>query len=272
VSVNDSLKSAVRNFWNAGSCGEIYADGISDLDYYKQHSKARYELEPYICDFAKFNEGSDKDVLEIGVGMGADHLEWAKSKPRSLTGIDLTPLAISHTKRRFHSIGLTPNVELGDAEKLTFNDYSFDIVYSFGVLHHSPDTKEAINEVHRVLRTDGIARIMIYHTYSLTGYMLWLRYGLLVGKPFRSLTEIYAKCLESPGTKAYSRTEAHALFSIFSEVKITTQLSFGDLLEGAVGQRHRGVLLSIAKKIWPRWLLKKIFKNHGLLLLIEAKK
>jgi len=272
VSDNDSLKSEVRDFWDAGSCGEIYAEGLADLDYYKEHSKVRYELEPYLCDFAKFNEGLDKDVLEIGVGMGADHLEWAKSMPSSLTGIDLTPLAIDHTNRRFHALGLTPNVELGDAEKLKFDDSSFDIVYSFGVLHHSPNTNEAVNEVHRVLRPDGIARVMIYHTYSLTGYMLWLRYGLLVGKPLRSLKEIYAKYLESPGTKAYSRREAAVLFSIFSEVKISTQLSFGDLLEGAVGQRHRGILLSIVKNIWPRWMLKKMFKNHGLLLLIEAKK
>ena len=94
--------------------------------------------------------------------------------------------------------------------------------------------------------------------------MLWLRYGLLAGKLSRSLKDIYSNYLESPGTKAYSKREAFALFSMFSEVKINIQLSFGDLLEGAVGQRHPGVLLNIAKKIWPRGLLKKIFKHVNL--------
>lgn len=269
---NITLKDEVRDFWDAGSCGEVYATGATDLDYYEEHSVVRYDLEPYIRTFAKFHEGSDKDILEIGVGMGSDHHEWAKSRPKSLTGIDLTPLAIEHTKKRFKAAGLSPNVEIGDAEKLEFDDSSFDLVYSFGVLHHSPNTSEAIKQVHRVLRPGGTTRIMVYHTYSLTGYMLWLRYALLAGKPFRSLRDIYSNYLESPGTKAYSRREAFALFSMFTEVKIKTQLSFGDLLEGAVGQRHSGVLLTIAKKIWPRWLFRSIARNHGLFLLIEAKK
>ena len=62
------------------------------------------------------------------------------------------------------------------------------------------------------------------------------------------------------------------MFKKFSQVNIRTQLSFGDLLQGAVGQRHGGILLAAAKKLWPRWLLKRLFKNHGLGLLIEARK
>jgi hypothetical protein len=100
--------------------------------------------------------------------------------------------------------------------------------------------------------------------------MLWLRYGLLRAQPFRSLNDIYYHHLESPGTKAYSLREVKHLFSSFSEVAITTQLSFADLLEGAVGARHRGSALSLAKKLWPRPLLKRLFKNHGLILKIEA--
>ena len=266
------LKTQVRNFWDDKSCGEVYATGQSERDYYESHSRARYELEPYIRDFAKFHEGQGKDVLEIGIGMGADHIEWAKSQPHSLTGIDLTPRAIEHTTKRMTIYGLKSEVGVGDAEKLPFDDESFDLVYSWGVLHHSPNTPEAVNEVFRVLRANGTARIMIYHKYSLTGYMLWARYGLLAGRPLRSLSEIYADYLESPGTKAYSTDEARVMFDRFSQVNIRTQLSFGDLLQGAVGQRHRGILLIVAKNLWPRWLLKRIFKNHGLDLLIEARR
>lgn len=266
------LKGTVKEFWNEKSCGEIYAVGQSEKEYYESESKSRYELEPYIFDFAKFHEGKNKDVLEIGVGMGTDHAEWAKSTPKSLTGIDLTPRAIEHTNKRFMIFGLTSDVKEADAEQLPFDDESFDLVYSWGVLHHSPNTPQAIKEVYRVLRPGGLTRIMIYHKYSLTGYMLWIRYGLLSGRPFRSLYDIYFNHLESTGTKAYSIDEARVMLSQFAKVDTKVQLNFGDLLEGAVGQRHRGILLSVAKRLWPRKLLRVLFKNHGLMLLIEAQK
>ena len=232
----------------------------------------RYELEPYIRGLVQFEQGHDNDVLESGVGMAADHVEWAKSQPRSLTGVDLTSRAIEHTRKRMSLIGLESQLQEADAESLPFQSESFDVVYSWGVIHHSPDTQSAVDEVFRVLRPGGIARIMIYHKYSLTGYMLWFKYGLLAGKPLTPLTRIYAEYLESPGTKAYTVAEATRMFAAFSEAAIRIQLNFGDLLEGAVGQRHRGILLSIAKKFWPRRLAKRIMRNHGLMLLIEARK
>lgn len=268
----NDLKVRVKDFWDVASCGEIYAAGESEQEYYDSQSKARYNLEPYIADFAKFVYGHDKDILEIGVGMGADHIEWAKSKPKSLTGIDLTPRAVDHTKKRLALYGLDSDIRVADTEELPFDDNSFDMVYSWGVLHHTPNTQKSIDEVFRVLRPGGIARIMIYHKYCLTGYMLWVRYGLLVGRPFRPLSDIYSHHLESPGTKSYSIRETHNMFSEFSRVDIKVQLSFGDLLQGAVGQRHRGVVLTLAKIFWPRPLLKKIFKRHGGILMIEANK
>ena len=270
--LGENSKTRVKDFWNAQSCGEVYATGSSDLEYYKSETKKRYELEPYIQDFAKFYDGADKDVLEIGVGMGTDHSQWALSNPLSLNGVDLTPRAIDHVTKRFSLLNLNSTLKIADAEKLPFDENSFDIIYSYGVLHHSPDTPTAINEVYRALRPGGVTRIMIYHRYSLTGYMLWLRYGLLAGKPLTSLDKIYSKYLESPGTKAYTVSDTEKMFSNYKNVNIKVQLSFGDLLEGAVGQRHEGFLLNIAKKLWPRAILKKLMKGHGLLLLIEATK
>ena len=75
---------------------------------------------------------------------------------------------------------------------------------------------------------------------------------VLAGKPWRSLSDIYANHLESPGTKAYTMDEARRLFRQFSEVRISTVLTHGDLLESDAGQRHRSWLLSMAKRLWPR--------------------
>jgi SAM-dependent methyltransferase len=265
----DREKLAVQSFWNAQSCGEVYATGDTLIDQLDAQARARYELEPYIFDFARFGDGRGRDVLEIGVGMGADHLEWAKVSPRSLTGIDLTPRAIELTRARLDAYSLTSTLECGDAEHLPFPDDSFDLAYSWGVLHHSPDTPRAVAEVYRVLRPGGVARVMIYHRWSITGYLLWLRYGMLQR---RGLSDVYARYLESPGTKAYTIDEARQLFDRFDNVSARSQLSFGDLLQGAVGQRHRGWLLSTAKRLWPRAIIRRVLPRHGLMLLVDAEK
>ena len=267
----DDLKKEVRDFWDEASCGERLLLEASDRSSYLAQMRKRYELEPFIENFARFEETRDLAVLEIGVGLGADHQRFAEAGAR-LTGVDLTPRAVGHTRRRFKLFGLIPHLRVADAESLPFSDESFDSVYSWGVLHHSPNTAQAIEEVWRVLRRGGTARIMIYHKHSLVGYMLWLRYAVLTGKPWRSLRDIYANHLESPGTKAYSAAEARALFTCFTVCEIATVLTHGDLLESDAGQRHRGWLLSMAKRVWPRRFLRWALSGHGLFMLIEAKK
>ena len=265
-------KERVRAFWDEASCGEVYADGNEMRERLERQAATRYELEPFIFEFARFGEGAGCDVLEIGVGMGADHLQWAKARPRSLAGIDLTERAVVFTRERLGLYSLESDVRVADAENLPFNDNSFDIVYSWGVLHHSPDTERAIAEVRRVLRPGGRALVMIYHRISLVGLMLWLRYGLLRGRPLKPVRSIYAQYLESPGTKAYSIKEARTLFDRFSRVRASTQLSPGDTLDGAAGQRHSGLVIDLARRFWPRSLIKKTLRGFGLFLLVEAVK
>lgn len=263
------LKAEVLKFWDVASCGEVYAEGLSAEQRLRSQAEARYRLEPYIRSFARFQDGTDRDVLEIGVGMGADHLEWARSRPRRLAGVDLTPRAVSWTTRRLATSGFASEVRAGDAENLPFADGSFDIVYSWGVLHHSPDTPQAFREAHRVLRPGGTLRAMIYHRPSIVGLMLWARYGLAAGHPARSLSDVYACHLESPGTKGYTLAEARRLVEPFSACGIRSAVSFGDLLLGEVGQRHTSRALAIAKRFWPRPLIRRL-PSLGLLLLIEA--
>ena len=266
-----NLKAEVRGFWDAASCGEVYAAGPSTEQRFRSHGEARYRLEPYIRGFARFEEGSAQDVLEIGVGMGADHLEWARSGPRRLAGVDLTPRAVAWTAQRLATHGFVSDLREADAENLPFSDDSFDIVYSWGVLHHSPDTTQAFREAHRVLRPGGTLRAMIYHRPSIVGLMLWARYGLATGHPACSLTDIYARHLESPGTKGYTIAEGRRLAAPFGACEIRSAVSFGDLLLGEVGQQHAGQGLTFAKLLWPRPLIRRL-PRLGLLLLIEASK
>ncbi len=264
-------KTKVSDFWNRASCGEALFLLNTERDGYAQHARLRYELEPFIHEFAGFATAKGLKVLEIGVGLGADHQSFAEAGA-VLHGIDLTTRAIEHTTRRLAAFGLTSGLAVGDAEALPFADGTFDIVYSWGVLHHSPDTPKAFREVFRVLGRGGRAKIMVYQTWSIVGLMLWTRYGLMRLRPWTSMREIYDRYLESPGTKAYTPNEARALMSGFEDIRIRTVLTHGDLLESGAGQRHRGPLLTLARRIWPRWLIRRMAPGMGLFMLIEGTK
>lgn len=247
---------AVRDFWDEASCGEELLLPSKDRDGYAAQSAERYRLEPYIEELARFDDARGKQVLEIGVGLGADHQRFAEAGAK-LHGIDLTPRAIEHTRRRLELFGLKSDLRVGNAEALPFADSTFDLVYSWGVIHHSPDTAKAAREILRVLKPGGRFAVMIYYRYSLIGLMLWLRYGP------KSLDKVYAEHLESPGTKAYSLDGARRLFEGADNVRAWTVLTHGDLLESGAGQRHQGRLLDLARKVWPRWLLRRVAKRNG---------
>jgi SAM-dependent methyltransferase len=264
-------KASVRDFWDEASCGERLLLPSQDRRGFEQQAVERYRLEPYIPAFAGFEQWRGQRVLEIGVGLGADHQRFVEAGART-SGIDLTPRAIDMTRRRLDAFDLASDLAVGDAEKLPFAADEFDLVYSWGVIHHSPDTPRVVAQILRVLKPGGRARVMIYSKWSLIGLMLWTRYALLRGRPFTSLRTIYAQHLESPGTKAYSVAEARALFSAFEDVRVSTVLSHGDLLSSGAGQRHAGPALDLARRIWPRWLITRLLKGRGLFMMIDARK
>lgn len=266
-----SDQEQVKQFWERAACGEELLLTAQDLDGFLSQADERYRLEPYIERFADFDAWHDRDVLEIGLGLGADHERFAQAGAR-MTGIDLTARAVSFTRTRLALRGLASTLRQGDAESLPYPDDSFDLVYSWGVIHHTPDTIRAAGEILRVLRPGGEFRVMVYHSWSLVGLMLWLRYALLRGRPFTTLKTIYARHLESPGTKAYNRHDGAGLFPGAEYVKVNVELTHGDLLESGAGQRHEGGLLNFARRVWPRWLLRQVAVSFGLFMLISGRK
>lgn len=267
------LKGAVHDFWDAESCGERYFDGDGEQARFDAHARTRYRLEPFLFEFARFHEGRGKRVLEIGVGLGADFLQWLQAGAK-VTGIDLTPRAIERAGRRSKLAGF-PDADLrvGDAEALPFDDDTFDIVYSWGVLHHSPDTARAVQEVRRVLKPGGVARVMVYHDPSWVGLMLWARHALARGKPWIPPREVVFEHLESPGTKVYSVEEGRRLFADYQEVsRCESVLCPADLLTIDPSEKHQGLLDRAVWRLWPRWLIRAVGDRMGSFLLIEGRK
>jgi len=154
----------------------LYLKGFSKIDY-ENHSNTRYSLKPEIIYFGNFTDFKGLKTLEIGVGLGSNHQKLAELGA-ILSDVDLTSRAINHTRRRFELMGLNSELQIADSENLPFAYNSSDAVYSWGVLHHSPETQKAVDEVFRVLHPSGFAIIMIYISIRPSKYIFFDKNGL----------------------------------------------------------------------------------------------
>jgi ubiquinone/menaquinone biosynthesis C-methylase UbiE len=217
----DSVKDGVKDFWEQTPCGTrgIEADEGSRA-FFDRIEREREEREPFIARFARFGERRGQQVLEVGIGAGTDFVRFARAGAR-LSGVDLTDHAVQLAQRRLALERLEADVRRADVEHLPFPDDSFDFVYSWGVIHHTPDPVRAAAEIVRVSRPGGEICVMVYHRHSLVALQCWLLYGLLRARPWRSLTEVIAHHVESPGTHAYSLAEARGLFPGLERLQVT---------------------------------------------------
>src|SRR5918994_2235194 len=139
-------KGRVRDFWEEEPCGSEHAAAPEGSpEFFAEVERTRNELDPYIARFADFDGARGKQILEIGVGLGTDFIRFVRAGAIA-TGVDLTEHAVQLVRRRLELEGLEAEVRTADAETLPFDDASFDRVYSWGVLHHTPHTGKAVSE------------------------------------------------------------------------------------------------------------------------------
>jgi ubiquinone/menaquinone biosynthesis C-methylase UbiE len=252
-------KKLVQQFWDAIPCGTGNINIEPEtLEYFEAISERRNKLEPFIADYAQFGKWAGKKILEVGCGAGTDLLRFAKAGAYTV-GIDLSPRSVSLSRLRLRVYNCAGNVLIADVEQLPFETDSFDLVYSWGVLHHTPDTEQAIKEVYRVTKHGGEICIMLYHRHSLVALQMYLIHGLFAFKPLRGLKDILANHHESPGTKAYTATEAQQMFSAFKDVKIKVRLTPYDL-------RYK------RDRYFPSWVGKFIPQCLGWFMVIRGRK
>jgi SAM-dependent methyltransferase len=254
---NFLLKERVREFWQEHPCGSKFSDAaIGSREFFARVEAHRYEKEWHIPEAADFSAARGLKVLEVGCGIGTDGLRFAKAGA-TYTGIDLTEAAVDLAKKNFDAFGMAGQFRASDAENLDFADESFDLVYSHGVLHHTPDIGAAVREIRRVLKPGGRAIVMLYHRGSYN-YRIGIRVlrcagaGLLqsergiklihrmTGEPIDSLRQHATLALTNgefsaekflnqstdgagnPLARVYSRREARELFKEFRDVRLQT--------------------------------------------------
>jgi SAM-dependent methyltransferase len=176
----------VSNWWSGkpqtygDRHGSALYDGsaaqLGDESFFRKADETLFKWnEPLHRDFPfdrlfPYDEFAGKRVLEIGCGMGAMASLWAKRRA-TVSAVDLAPFSVEMTRRRFSLMGLAGDISQADARSLPFGDGQFDYVYSWGVLHHSPNLAQSLREMMRVLRTGGRFGLMLYHRRSL--FHLW---------------------------------------------------------------------------------------------------
>ncbi len=228
----DRWQEANRSWWQSNPMrydwfGDHEVEEFS-REFYEQVDKRFFDATRHFMPWKKipfdplvdFEALADQDVLEIGVGNGS-HAQLFSSHAKSFNGIDLTDYAVESTTRRLECFGIDAKIQQMDAENLEFPDESFDLVWSWGVIHHSADTRQILSEIARVLRPGGRCITMVYHR-SLWFYYLYrgLVPGIFQGKFFtgKSLAQIVEGNTDGAIARYYGADDWTALVSEFMDV------------------------------------------------------
>lgn len=225
-----NYKEQIKKQWNNDPCGAITAKQyeIGSPKFYEAVENYRYNLySPWLKGEINFENYKNRFVLEIGGGLGTDHIQFAKAGAITFD-LDLAKEHLRLTKLRFDQAKLNGNFIYADAESICFKENSFDVVYSFGVLHHTPNTQKAIDEIYHVLKQNGVALIMLYHKHSFFyWFSLFFVKGIILGNLFKmNMEEILSRFVEYstsgalPLVKVYTKKQAKELFKKFSQVEI----------------------------------------------------
>lgn len=210
---------------------------------YEKKRAFRYNLQDYMHETFGFGNWRGKEVLEVGCGSGIDALEFARNSAL-VTAVDITENAVVLTKALAEEAALPVNVMQAEGE-LPFPDGTFDLIYSFGVLHHIPNVDDTLSEIRRVLKPNGNIIAMVYNKDSLLHAYSIMHSHKDEGLSEEELTSKYSERNENcPYTKVYTKTGAKSLFEqYFTDVEVSVRYNVIDLpsqrkVKVGIGDEH----------------------------------
>lgn len=284
----------VASFWGSAPCGSDTSSATDRRNYFLEIERERYHHEPHIPEIARFAEYSKKRVLEVGCGVGTDGRQFAAAGA-DYTGINVDVGSTLLAREGFELFQVPGTVLKMNGEKLEFEDATFDHVYSFGVIHHSPDTQQMVREMYRVLKPGGTVQVMVYYRDSINyrfeimflrkimRHMLRPRWApALVSRAIglnRKKLERHREIMmqgattperwlsintdgpDCPLAKVYSKNEAKALFDQAGFTGLKIRVRFFDA-------RHYGKL----GRLFPSAFTRFLGKHWGWHLIVDARK
>jgi len=164
----------VKKFWNDRPCNIRHSSKeIGTLDYFNEVTKKKFFVENHILHFTKFPRWEDKKVLEIGCGLGTVGINFPFNGA-DYTGVELSEESLEIAKQRFSLYNQQGRFYLGNAEELSsfVPVETYDLIYSFGVIHHSPHPEKIVSEIKKYMNEDSVLKIMLYAKDSWKNYMI----------------------------------------------------------------------------------------------------
>lgn len=263
----------VKKYWNARPCNVRHSPSpVGTRQYFDEVEARKYRVEPHIPAFAQFERWRGKKVLEIGCGIGTDTINFARAGAK-VTAVDMSEQSLALARERAKLFGLD-NISFrqANAEELdaTVPVERYDLVYSFGVIHHTPHPERVIEQIKQYVDEHSVVKVMVYHRSSWK--VLWMRLAYGRGKN-ETLDQLIARHSEAetgcPVTYSYTRETAFKFLKGFDITETRVDHIFPYSIPEYRDYRY--------KKVWyfrmlPAALFRFMEQNWGWHLLLTARK
>lgn len=253
----------VQLYWDRRPCNIRHSPkAVGTKEYFDEVEARKYFVEPHIPAFADFFRWQGKDVLEIGCGIGTDSINFARHGAH-LDVLELSPESLAIARQRFGVYALKARFFQGNAEELDDilpQGKKYDLVYSFGVIHHTPSPARVVAAAARRLKDDGELRLMLYSRYSWKVLSIYLRRGWR--EPW-NLSRLVARYSEAqtgcPITYIYSFKQVRELLQGFEIVSLSKDHIFPYRIRDYVEYRYvKAWYFRWMPDSWHRWLERRL--------------
>jgi 2-polyprenyl-3-methyl-5-hydroxy-6-metoxy-1,4-benzoquinol methylase len=246
----------VRRYWNERPCNIRHSClPVGTQEYFDQVQWRKYFVEPHIPGFAQFERWKGKQVLELGCGIGTDSVNFARAGAQ-LTVVDLSEKSLQVCRQRFQVYGLEADFHCGDMEQLSsfVPERKYDLIYSFGVIHHTPHPDRVFQQLKKFCSPDTELRVMLYSKWSWKVFWILLKYGRCAFWKHAELVRKYSEAQTGcPVTHDYSFRDIRRLLPGFQTLSVRKEHIFPFVIEKYVRHEYEW-------EWYFRWMPRPLFR------------
>jgi ubiquinone/menaquinone biosynthesis C-methylase UbiE len=251
----------VQAFWDERPCNVRHSKHpCGTREFFDEVEKRKFFVEPHLVDFADFPSIKGLKVLEIGCGIGTTTINFARAGAKKITAVDLSGKSLELAKKRADIYGFSDQIEFyqANAEELskTVPLDAYDLIFSFGVIHHTPHPEKVLDELRAYLSPKGKLKIMVYYRYSWKAFWILMKYGRLQFWKLKQLVASYSEAQTGcPITYTYSKRDAKNLLNAQNFQILDSKIDhiFPYQINEYVQYRY-------VKEWYFRWMSSKLFR------------